>query len=382
MKRRGRGLLLAAALAAGCAAPTAPAAPSESTTPRAGAPTAAPYSPLVVTATPGAAATAAEYPTPVPIPSVSDADPERFLFPPLEPYVTPEWRPPSARVPLSIVPDDHYYFAWPLASNVIYYSNPSYRYGRTFDGGRIVHTGVDLVANTGTPVLAAGPGTVTWTGYGLFRQVWGDQTDPYGQAIAIQHDFGWNGRLLFSVYAHLSRIFVREGQRVETGEQIGLVGETGVTTGPHLHFEVRVGENSYFSTRNPELWLAPPEGWGVLAGRVVTRYGNPVPEVEIEIIGDRGSYRYRYTYTYHEEVAMPDDNWGENFAIGDLPAGEYTVLATVGPVRYKTQINVLPGQTNFLVLQRGQGFTLRPTATPPGLSIFPEAESDATSPQP
>ena len=62
---------------------------------------------------------------------------------------------------------------------------------------------------------------------------------------------------------------VTVGQFVSTGDQLGEVGDTGYTTGPHLHFEIRIGKNTYFHTRNPELWVAPSQGWGVLAGRIM-----------------------------------------------------------------------------------------------------------------
>jgi murein DD-endopeptidase MepM/ murein hydrolase activator NlpD len=92
-----------------------------------------------------------------------------------------------------------------------------------------------------------------------------DLTDPYGLAVALRHDFGYDVRRLYTVYAHLESTLVWPGQRVEAGEQIGSVGDTGRATAPHLHFEVRLGENRYFDTRNPELWMVPAEGWG--AGR-------------------------------------------------------------------------------------------------------------------
>jgi murein DD-endopeptidase MepM/ murein hydrolase activator NlpD len=68
----------------------------------------------------------------------------------------------------------------------------------------------------------------------------------YGQIIILDHGGG-----LSTVYAHLSRILVREGQRVQTGHVIGKVGSTGTSTGPHLHFEVREKGNA----RNPTNYL-------------------------------------------------------------------------------------------------------------------------------
>lgn len=87
------------------------------------------------------------------------------------------------------------------------------------------HNGVDYSAPTGTPVRVVGDGIVDVAG----RQ------NGYGNVVQVQHA---NGRS--TLYAHLSRIDVRQGQRVEQGQSIGAVGATGWATGPHLHFEFRV----------------------------------------------------------------------------------------------------------------------------------------------
>ena len=68
----------------------------------------------------------------------------------------------------------------------------------------------------------------------------------YGNAVIIEHDGG-----VTTVYAHLSKIAVTAGDHVATGEAIGLIGSTGLSTGPHLHFEVRVGGVA----KDPELFL-------------------------------------------------------------------------------------------------------------------------------
>lgn len=86
------------------------------------------------------------------------------------------------------------------------------------------HEGIDFVAPTGTPILATAPGRVR-----LARD-WG----PYGLTVDIEHEWGFTTR-----YAHLSRILVQEDEWVETGHTVGLLGNTGRSTGPHLHYEVR-----------------------------------------------------------------------------------------------------------------------------------------------
>ncbi len=87
------------------------------------------------------------------------------------------------------------------------------------------HLGVDYGATTGTPVRTVGDGVVEFAGV----------QNGYGNVVMVKHD-GSNSTL----YAHLSKINVRPGQRVQQGENVGLVGATGWATGPHLHFEFRV----------------------------------------------------------------------------------------------------------------------------------------------
>lgn len=94
---------------------------------------------------------------------------------------------------------------------------------------KTVHTGIDIGAAHGTPVKAAARGEVLFTGW----------LKGYGQVIILDH-----GGDMTTVYAHLSAINVREGQVVNQGAVIGRVGSTGVATGPHLHFEVRINANA------------------------------------------------------------------------------------------------------------------------------------------
>ncbi len=91
--------------------------------------------------------------------------------------------------------------------------------------GSRMHTGIDFPAPTGTPVLAARAGVVTVTRW----------LDGYGNTVALKHKLGAS-----SVYAHLSAILVKPGEHVAVGHPIGRVGATGIATGPHLHFELRV----------------------------------------------------------------------------------------------------------------------------------------------
>lgn len=87
------------------------------------------------------------------------------------------------------------------------------------------HSGFDIANTVGTPIYATGDGVVTFLGY----------VGAMGKMIEISH-----GNEFTTVYAHLSRYAVTTGDRVERGDPIGYVGNTGRTTGPHLHYEVRV----------------------------------------------------------------------------------------------------------------------------------------------
>ncbi|KUJ67572.1 hypothetical protein ACZ90_27405 [Streptomyces albus subsp. albus] len=106
------------------------------------------------------------------------------------------------------------------------------------------HSGQDLVVPTGTSVKAAHAGTVVKAGPNG-----GGDGPAYGNAIVIRH---WNG--MYTQYAHLSHIKVHVGQPVAKGQEIGLSGSTGNSTGPHLHFEVRHTPN-YGSAMNPVSYL-------------------------------------------------------------------------------------------------------------------------------
>jgi murein DD-endopeptidase MepM/ murein hydrolase activator NlpD len=110
--------------------------------------------------------------------------------------------------------------------------------GNPFGRGHEFHNGVDFVIDTGTPILASGPGVVEAAGY----------EGPNGNRVAINHGFGYR-----SVYAHLSKVQVKPGDQVKRGQIVGLSGNTGRSSGPHLHYTLYY----HGKTINPDRYLKP-----------------------------------------------------------------------------------------------------------------------------
>lgn len=146
-------------------------------------------------------------------------------------------------VPPPVMPHESRALTWP-AKGVV-----TQRFGENVDRylaafGSQGHNGLDIGGALGTPVLACAPGVVAWVGV----------DDSYGNYIRIWHEtLGFH-----SFYAHLDAATVQAGQRVTQGQQIGRMGSTGNSTGPHLHFEIRLGHQSGYGQA----------AWGHSKGRV------------------------------------------------------------------------------------------------------------------
>jgi murein DD-endopeptidase MepM/ murein hydrolase activator NlpD len=112
---------------------------------------------------------------------------------------------------------------WPLKNVDVssHYGNRKHKF----------HQGVDFRANVGTPVLAANDGVVVYVG---------TKIRGYGRMVVLKHADNF-----YSVYAHHSKNLVKTGKRVARGEKIALSGKSGRASGPHLHFEIRQGTDSY-----------------------------------------------------------------------------------------------------------------------------------------
>lgn len=279
---------------------------------------------------------------------------ETINFPTPLPASDVDWRPPLYDIPWMPGPYDHFFFQRPIGVNEVNWPQPDYRYGGTFFAPDIVHTGIDIVAPRGTPVLASAAGRVVWAGTGLYFGSY-NPDDPYGIAVVIEHDFGYQNETLYTVYAHMDSLNVMLGEDVDTGQTLGFVGDTGYTTGPHLHFEVRTGNNNFYKTRNPELWIAPPQGWGILAGRIMNSNKGLIEKVEIHVYSETEK-KDRTVITYTMKGINGDDYYKENFVLSDLPAGIYTVSFKYDDTNYKHTITIHAGLVTFFTFQPSTGF--------------------------
>lgn len=125
-------------------------------------------------------------------------------------------------------------FTWPVPGNT--YVSSDYGPRICPFHGKEVHSGIDIPASSGTPIVAATNGKVVLSSY----------NGSYGKCIILSHGSG-----LFTLYGHCSKLQVNEGEAVTKGQVIAKVGSTGNSTGPHLHFEVRKGGNLYRNHTSP-----------------------------------------------------------------------------------------------------------------------------------
>ena len=369
-------------IAAGCLAPTA-APPT--LLPAAAAPdlpTATPATPVpvlrggVAGETAMIAATQSAAPPTPPGSGVKPAQAQQNFVRDAGPPTPVDFRPPPYAVPLSIHPDDHYWLQRPLPSNRRTYDLEWYPFGNDVLIPDLapyrIHHGVDFPNDRGTTILAAGSGVVIHAGPLPSPR---NGVNYYGNTVVIQHDWQWRGQDVFTLYAHTLELFVQAGDRVEAGQLIAGVGSSGEVTDSHLHFEVRVGTNNYNDARNPALWLAPYEGWGTLAGRLVDRRGRLIPGAAVTLAPVNVAALARQQRSYSLAVRS-DEAWRENFVIGDLPAGEYLLEVTVTDITYQREVTIKPGQTSFEVISTEFEFIPTPTIEPTATVV------DTPSPQP
>jgi LysM repeat protein len=154
----------------------------------------------------------------------SDLTAGSVLVIPLDPAQGPNL---STGVPAD--PDDPGQFLCPIAgAKIIQQFGPtSFALEPPFGGYLHFHTGIDLLAEYGTPIVAAAGGRVTAVGPAF----------DFGIRVEVTDSFG-----LVEIYAHMSQVAVAIGQEVQQGDKVGYVGSTGLSIGPHLHFQLEIGD--------------------------------------------------------------------------------------------------------------------------------------------
>lgn len=236
--------------------------------------------------------------------------------------------------------------------------DPSYRYGDYRQSTQLTHRGVDFLNSTGTSVVTAADGVVVVAGDDL-NFPYGPRKDFYGNLVILEHDLPGYPDPVFTLYSQLSEVLVEEGQTVTKGDEIGLVGMSGAVPGSTLHFEVRVGENSYLAARNPELWLElfPDEAGqetGALAGRVVDSQGvyQVVENLVLEQLAGPGlpAIDQFYLKTYEKDELRGQDPWNESFAMGDLPPGKYQITFMLNGLQ-EMLLEVQPGMLTLVTFE-------------------------------
>ncbi|MEM9951038.1 MAG: peptidoglycan DD-metalloendopeptidase family protein [Chloroflexota bacterium] len=277
-----------------------------------------------------------------------------------------DWNLPALVPPLSRDPQgrDHYWFHRPIEPNANNSVLLTYTYGAGGFFGSRIHHGIDMPNPEGEEVYAPAAGEVIFASTGrndvegidVFQNI-----GVYGNVVFIRHDFGYEGQPVYTLYAHLLTALVTEGDRVEVGDPIGLVGSTGQVTGSHVHFEVRIGGDGqdihprYGDTYNPALWMVPYVGHGVVAGRVVNASGEFIDNATVTIRNSAlGVVASVPTYTFQNTVndVNPDPRWRENFAVGDIRVGTYDVLVRIDGELVIERVTVLEGMTTFVELRQ------------------------------
>lgn len=314
-------------------------------------------------------ATAEEQVEPTAVPQVVETEEPTALPPTEEPEVeqqpdveeTPAEEPALTQAEPQPCEEDvcvtsgSFLLARPIGPNGRYTIDPSYRYGDYRQAVQHTHRGVDFLNSTGTPVLAAAAGEVVVAGDDLVTP-YGPWKNYYGNLVILEHQLAGYSEPIFTLYGYLSEVSVEEGDAVAAGQEIGLVGMSGGAPGSTLHFEVRVGENSYQVARNPELWLEllsdeREQSLGALAGRVLDSEGNyeAVDNLVVEQLAGPGlpAIDQFYLRTYEKKELRGSSPWEESFALGDLPAGEYQITFMLNGIRQQV-VEVEPGMLTMV----------------------------------
>jgi murein DD-endopeptidase MepM/ murein hydrolase activator NlpD len=262
--------------------------------------------------------------------------------------------------PLPAAEIDHYWlgFAFPSGYNQFY--SPNYQFGSTAGGRYRPHHGVDISNPNGTPVIAMAAGEVIHAGPDN-PTLLGPYNNFYGNSVVILLDRKLTtpegDKDVYLLYGHLSEVHATRGQQINVGDSVGAVGMTGIAIGPHLHIEVRVGQNSYMTAVNPALWIRPLPGTGSVAVRLLNAEGRSWVGAKVSLLKYEGSGArwVRTIETYRDEERLRSNPlWGENGAISNLDAGEYYIAAEINGEKVGQNITIQEGITTFVELRTKQ----------------------------
>ena len=267
----------------------------------------------------------------------------------------PRHNTPVSDAPARIESPRHTWFKRPIAPADQPYIDQTYRFGSTMGGNFQPHQGVEFNNADGTPVHAIGDGVVVHSG----------PAERGALTVAIKHNrrLSADGRpfFLFSVYYHNFKLLKQVGDRVKAGDVIALVGNTGRATNDHLHLEVHA--SPFDSTRlivdpdvryppyntNPELWIEPLPGTGMLAGQVWDSAGKPVEQARIYglVKWQPVETPFSFIETYGPRNHS-DPVYKEHFGISDVFPGTYVLGVEIGGRRVFREVKVEAGKLTWV----------------------------------
>ncbi|OGU76382.1 MAG: hypothetical protein A2W11_13925 [Ignavibacteria bacterium RBG_16_35_7] len=220
-------------------------------------------------------------------------------------------------------------------------TNGSYLYAEpNINNPAYGHRGIDILVRYDT-VYSASDGLVEFVGYNPDDTIGGYEPGGGGNYIRIKSM--WAGKNIFLYYMHLTRPLVNLNNNVSAGQPIAISGNTGNSTGPHLHFEIRMNTSdfgAYRSRRNPELWVGIM-GMGAIYGHIP----NAPNSTRVDIDPDPKprppytTFGWALTYNFNDIYIGSDDVYLENYAIGDVKPGTYTITALNGAYHRVVTVN-------------------------------------------
>lgn len=236
----------------------------------------------------------------------------------------------------------HFRLTRPVPDNI--QTNGSYLYGEpNFQNPSLAHTGIDISIAYDT-IRSASVGRVYAVGYNPNDPVGGYEPGGAGNYVIIKSR--WNNKDIYLNYFHLTKPLKIVGDSVFPNQPIAISGNTGNSTGPHLHFEIRQGTQTPSASRtrrNPELWAAIT-GMGAIYGKVP----NAANSTRVDISPDPKprppytTFGYALTYNFNDPAIQSDDVYNENYAIGDVKPGTYVITALNGS--YRKTVTVYAGE--------------------------------------